>query len=445
MFTRRAIQQCLDEATYAPKKARRNWVNRLNSSDEYERIAAEWEVVVVHTLSRLGQVAHEPKLGGTSQLDVKFTRGNLTFAADVTTVSDRGVHQQNPVQALADELQAIYIAEGIGGGALHLSVTDLSYLFGTAKKKRRLVPPTKEFAKLIFNDAFFSWIRDLKKNPEVATHFDVTYRRPDSRIRFSYVPGRKGSGLHQYTDYRVPSVIDQNPLYYALDAKADQLRKSGFKGKTGIILCDGGTGALRPRISGEINAREIVLRFLQENPDVSFVFTLSLRNLDVSTIRQRVEGEIYTCQTESWQIDLGDVFSNLLKILPRARQTADNARSEIKHAEARPRAHLGALKVSYDSPFTRTVTMSTRTLMDLLLGRLSAETLNRYYKHGDGEKGLFQNLAEAGLLIRSAAVRRNEEEDEDEIELTFTGPDPAASPFRLRPTRSNEASDPETA
>ena len=439
IFTRRVIQGCIDQSTYASSKARRRWVQRLNGPDGYEHVATEWEIVLLHTLSKLGHLEHEPNLGGSTKLDVLFGHGNLHFAADITAVSDRGLHDQNPIEQLSDVLKRIYESTGIIAGALVLSVCDLSYSFGTARRKRRIVPPKAQFSELIFNEDFFIWLEQVKLSPEVASNYDVIYLQPRSTIRVSYLPGRVGSWCGQYTDYRVPSVVDKNPLYYALASKADQLSQSGFKGRTGVFLCDGGTGSLRERFSGEIGAREVVLRFLLNHPEVDFVATLSLRNIDTGTIRQRVEGQLYAWKAEPWQAELEQVFSRILENLPRVRQTPDNARSELKSNSVTRRGHIGALSVSYGPSRVNKVRMSTRTLMDLLSGRLTPDALNRRYLHGDGEEGFFQHLAKTGSLIESAVVQRNPLEDDDEIEFTFAGPDPAVAPFRIKSTEEIKA------
>jgi hypothetical protein len=318
-------------------------------------------------------------------------------------------------------------------GALVLNVLDLSFTFGAAKRKRRLVPPKSEFRNIIFNQKFHIWLATIRSEPAQPTNFDVIYRNPRSIIRIAYIPGERGSWCGQYTDFRIPSVVDKNPLYYALCGKADQLRRSAFvDGKRGIILCDGGTRALS-EFCGEINASTIIFKFLGDFPDVDFVLTLSLRNIHSGTIRQRIAPQLYALGNHTWHTHLEHLFTNLVTSLPQVQQNADNARSQLDFDRKSQPVHLGVLTVQYGFP-VQSIKISTRTLMDLLSGRVTASKLNAHYQHGSTGQGVFEYLANSGLMIQKAAVVRKLDEDDDEIELTFNGPDPAVSPFRLRPT-----------
>ena len=130
IFARRYLQRCLDESlTFATRQARELWVDKLNSPSSLDYAATEWELVVLHGLSKLGQLRHEENLGGISHPDVWFAAAGLEFVADVTAVSDKGLHEQNPVEMLEGELRRRYMALGIdsGGFALVVTATSISY------------------------------------------------------------------------------------------------------------------------------------------------------------------------------------------------------------------------------------------------------------------------------------------------------------------------------
>ena len=76
------------------------------------------------------------------------------------------------------------------------------------------------------------------------------------------------------------------------------------------------------------------------------------------------------------------------------------------------------------------IRMSTRTLLDVLSGRISSSRLNEVYRYGNG-KGLFEYLVRAGSMIENSRVEKKPNEDEDEIIFTFKGPDPAISAFTI--------------
>ena len=80
-------------------------IARLNSSG-FQALDAEWEVAVLNTFDKIGNVAHEPPLDGSAKLDLLFTAADgSTFLSDITTVSDEGFEEKSPVKAFCLELQ----------------------------------------------------------------------------------------------------------------------------------------------------------------------------------------------------------------------------------------------------------------------------------------------------------------------------------------------------
>ena len=72
IFSRRIIQKILNEnSKFLSHKHMSKHVNLLNRADE-DSINFVWEVVLLNALSKLGNVVHEPDLGGTSQIDILF-------------------------------------------------------------------------------------------------------------------------------------------------------------------------------------------------------------------------------------------------------------------------------------------------------------------------------------------------------------------------------------
>src|SRR5260221_6593775 len=122
IFSRRILQRLIDENDkFLKKRQTRNHVAELNRGN----IAFEWEVVLLNGLSKVGQVAHEKNFKGTTKPDIYFeTRENPhhNFAADITTVSDKGLEAQNPFDALQDELIKIVKAHDLNSSSFALQV-----------------------------------------------------------------------------------------------------------------------------------------------------------------------------------------------------------------------------------------------------------------------------------------------------------------------------------
>jgi hypothetical protein len=405
-------------------------VKKLNSSSESAYAATEWEVVILHTIARFGKLRHEPQLGGRSKLDIIFEDSAFSFGADVTTISDRGLDERNPIRKLEERLKHIYESNGISEGGIALASVDISPSMGRVPKGSSIVPPVSEFEKIVFNDSFYQWISTLKASPGQSSEHRIIYRNPLSLIVFTYIPGRCGAWCSEYTNYRITKSLSHNPLYNALAAKASQLKHGGFPGPVGVVVCDGGAEVLQESFSGGISARDVISEFFRRHTSVDFVAIFALRNINTSTIRQRVESRIYVAREGSWFKEMNLLFSRITSALPQVMQSAENATNELKFWEGRKRIRLGGMKMSIGVNGIREVRMLTRTLLDVLSGRLSQEHLNESYRYGNG-KGLFEHLARVGSLIESSRVERKPDEDEDEIIFTFGRPDPAASAFTV--------------
>ncbi|MGA2338539.1 MAG: hypothetical protein ABSF75_01490, partial [Terracidiphilus sp.] len=96
MFTPRALQSAINGSlTYANKSKRMEWIGVLNSPRSPKYIPAEWEIMLLRSLSELGSITHELNLGGQTKPDVQFQSPSVAFVADIATISDRGPHERN--------------------------------------------------------------------------------------------------------------------------------------------------------------------------------------------------------------------------------------------------------------------------------------------------------------------------------------------------------------
>lgn len=140
VFSRRAIQRCIDELCDARSDDQlEGLVKRLNRVGR-ERFATSWEVCFLHSLNRVGTVFHEVSLPGGRKPDISFTypgENAIGFIADVTSISDQGLHSANPVQDLSQEL--VRLAHSVG-----LDPNDVrglqDGLYGYKKTKLQLPP-----------------------------------------------------------------------------------------------------------------------------------------------------------------------------------------------------------------------------------------------------------------------------------------------------------------
>jgi hypothetical protein len=121
VFSRRAIQRCIDELRGILSDDQLDGlVKRLNRVGR-DRFATSWEVCLLHSRSRVGTVLHEVPLPGGRKPDISFTypgENAVGFIADVTAISDEGLHNANPVQDLSQEL--VRLAHLVGLDPNHL-------------------------------------------------------------------------------------------------------------------------------------------------------------------------------------------------------------------------------------------------------------------------------------------------------------------------------------
>ncbi len=80
------------------------------------------------------------------------------------------------------------------------------------------------------------------------------------------------------------------------------------------------------------------------------------------------------------------------------------------------------------------VRISSRALIDLLAGRITAEQFRREVGERPGEKNFFKHWLDTGKTIQGLAFEPGGlDEDDDHLVITLAD-DPGASPLRLPPT-----------
>jgi len=151
IFSRRNMDRILAENSQFLTKAQlRRHVNYLNGPDEIRRVTAEWEIAVLNSLSKFGEVVHEPAVPGTSKIDALFRHLAGSALIEITAVSDRGLDDQNPVGALAHELSRRVGEFGLNPNRFSLKVNGNSHeLFLGGPRPRLYLPQPDKFEELV--------------------------------------------------------------------------------------------------------------------------------------------------------------------------------------------------------------------------------------------------------------------------------------------------------
>jgi hypothetical protein len=144
IFPRRVVQRILNQSgQFLSAEHSGDCARRLNCDDPQDHLAAEWELFVLDAFNKLGRIGHEEDLGGSSRLDLSFY-GNSTeplFVADIRSVSDEGLHKENPVAELQRQLHRHLKKRDIKNGSFRIEVPSIDRLPQLNKKLKLSLPP----------------------------------------------------------------------------------------------------------------------------------------------------------------------------------------------------------------------------------------------------------------------------------------------------------------
>ena len=93
IFARRILQRMINENAQFMTASQTNRHVRLLNLKDGQQAGAEWEVVLLNSLSKIGRVQYESDLGGRSRPDllVSGSGGIEPFVVEITSVSDSGL------------------------------------------------------------------------------------------------------------------------------------------------------------------------------------------------------------------------------------------------------------------------------------------------------------------------------------------------------------------
>jgi len=439
LFTRRALQRLINENRrfLTPSQISRQ-VKILNDPDpSQDWIATEWEIAVLNVFAQLGSVAHELGSPGTTRPDIRFTpKGDaLPVVFDIATVSDRGLHSENPIEHLLNDLTRRtekVRQRGIKGGFI-LSVGETSRAFRGSDPMHLKLPRPGEFKREVFNQHFSTFLEKIADQPDETHGYLVRNERIDLNIRYS--PQHPGVALSSYPAYTAPHSLTRNPIANALKKKGSQLKRSKFQCLRGIILCDGGCHMLNRFADwSSYSLTEVILHFFRDHSSIGLVLIIGvwpdqLRAWSASAVH--VEGKLYVNPSGAeLPQKLRTCLERVPTLFPKPAHTAVNARLSLDwHRKVNlwneGDSFFGGLAMD-----GKRVRISARTILELLAGRLDHA---RFLKAHDFDRlNPFANGLKQGRLIVSAQIERSgdPEEDDEWLVLEFGDPDPAISPYR---------------
>lgn len=281
IFSRRAVQDLINKnSSLLNAQQLRRKVSILNDG-RVATLPTEWELALLYAFATLGQVLHENDCGGDTRPDIQFTPAGTrnSIAIDITVVSDKHLHKENPYDALMQALLRRlrrYFPQGIPGN-FHLDVRAMSLdVFRGSGPTKLRIPRQHQFKRTVFDQEFSAFLGRVSASPSVRQIFSVKNDEVDVAITFD--PTRCGiSGSH--ASYTTTHSRNSNPVANALHTKAKQLKSCGFPGPYGIVLCDGGCELLTRKYAdwASFHISDVVGDFLNRNQSISFVLALVVR------------------------------------------------------------------------------------------------------------------------------------------------------------------------
>ncbi len=435
IFARRALQRRLDELRpNLGDAAVDSIVMRLNSPGK-DRLAAMWEVVVLHGLANAGSLESEKELPTGRRPDAWFANDDFRFVADVTCVSDDGLDQQNPYAELGELIEKAKTRLKLPMGGVDIRVHSREENSRRGRRTILKLPSRNKLVDFVENVILPTFRDQLSAGAQVLR---ISINDDEVGIDVVVDPSKSPYSSYSFAAYDVPTIKDRNPLYNALKSKAEQLRAA--PGVKGIILGDGDCAALSERdpSSRSFTAEAIAGELLRQYSSIDFVLMLTIREDRqpwFSTTRpKRWVHPILVCQRDSAISEkLEAVFQAMLGAFPRPINMPVNGARRAREAHYEMGYHgageLNKTRIRISSRELIEVLAGLRTLDDN--GARNVEAARRLQSRPNATKAaFFQQLWEGRLPTRIDVEKTDENENDDWVTFEFGDADPSIAPFK---------------
>jgi len=449
IFSRRILQQMIDSNTRMLTEDQvKKHVDALNRANE-QSLDFEWEVAIIYGLSKLGNIRHEPDFGipgKQRRLDIIFDSNRpveVAFAGDVMTVSDRGLHKENPQNFFTAELTRRIQKSGLPTQFFSYRING-NYDGSYGDRKVRLLVPAKNKLREFFGKRFQDFLSEVARFPEREHSFDEKTEQVDVQIR--YIPGQQFfSG--SYLSYTNVTSLTRNSLSNALKKKVQKFKESSYHGYKIVFVCDGGSNSLQMVVSqdyGRQGAMSVIDKFFRDHSSINLVVIMGIDRQDESPFLRGMGRPILRLRSfenphhkrPETQV-INELLYQLTDLIPPPDNDVVNTIHHLQSKEKRVGiSSKGGWKMT-----SKEVKFSSRAIQELLAGRLTQEEFFKLHGMIDlqGARAIgnpFEKALAEGRLIESTAVEKNSDKDDDWLVFRFGEPDPAI--FRFRAPRKSE-------
>lgn len=410
---------------------------RLSSAiDGNERISAGWELAVFQCLAEAGELEFPDGASRSADVIFKSRETGEKLQVEITAISDRGLHEKNPVEEFSRRLGKInYGLRDVAPGVI-------DYQVGHVEVGGRFVlgvPDRRDMAEFFRSPEFSGFIASIRANPKETCQFDFECRGARSQLTFR--PGaRYASGGHIAHDVILD--LQRNHVVNRLKEKDAQIRESGRALPAVLVLCDGDCRAMRSGLTGpgRPGFDDVVKVFLSGRPHHQAGPLILQKGIPQGTRRINAIIAVVVKETRGlsgdvkrgfdvrmfmnggevrYPLSFGTVESvcGSFKFLPKISISPINARRRYRYPP-----HYGGYTLSAGRTGRVKAKISLLTLQGLLAGKISHAEFAR--DHGHVGKVIAKAIGE-GKMISKIEIERCPDEDDDWVHLEFkeTAPD----------------------
>jgi hypothetical protein len=428
VFSRRTLQRLIDEnATFLTHKQSKDHVNRLNRLDE-SAIDAEWEIVVLNALSKVGQVAHE-RLFRNRRPDIYFKTKSAyseSFIGDIATISDKGLDEKFPVFSLHDELMRRVKEHGLDPNKFYLRIDRSERSLAWDPSKPVMTLARSRFSQ-IFNADFVSFLATSKANPMKPHEYRT--KDSDTPILIRFDPRYDSPGMC-WPGYHLVKSLVQNTVYHRLEEKAGKLSDAEFDGRRAVVLCDAGCTFLTSwRDLATYHVSDVIFYFLDQHPEITFVLTVHVDQQFGYKSTSDVVINLYRRKNSDEEVGR-EILACLYKLenaFPEPERSGLNGLNLLRGR----RPEVGASFIGGWSVGDTDIKISARSVLELLAGEITQERFLELHSFNSSMNPFRSMLRDYKLISAVSLERGTNEQDDDWIKFEFDSTDAAISPFRL--------------
>lgn len=444
LFSRRSLQALLirNSDALTPEQQRR-LAKQLNSNTAGECLSAQWELVFLDVFRKIGEVTYEPSLKGSSRPDYLVKREHpLTpeFIVEVTAVSDKHIRELNPLEEFEEEFWRLLRKAGLPVRGYNLQIGSKLIEIDKTRRVALAIPRRPEFPEF-FDAKFRRFLASVEEQP-TESH---TLERRD--IKFDVVIGYSPALEHMsggYGGFDSDIWPERTSTYKRLAKKERQIKKSGFEGPAGIVVCDAGAPVFRQTgMYHQLTIRKLVEEFLKVHPRVSFVISAAaIPRHSVFRATTNLEIGVYVNESAHYPCD-----ADLIERLQCMANSIPKLQTDARHAKRILEIYQGRQWLSYvgapaswqrkDGIEVVTIRLSARALLDLLGGQQSLEAflVSNFLKppgeDNSNARNPFSDAIRLGDRLIDVRLLRSTEDDDDWIEFEFRGMDAAIAGIQV--------------